>query len=70
MDIVEIYDPIGKKKRKVKNLEKVLHEIPDKEDGKVHSVPVVEFTVVGNNHEWPLWLFYDAFKEANPDIEI
>ena len=67
---MEIYDPISSKKRKIKDLEIALHEMPNQEEGKMESVKCVEFIVLGRNHEWKSWLFYDDFKEANPHIEI
>jgi hypothetical protein len=55
-----IWDPIAGKTRLVRNLHVVLYD----------SGAVVEFQVVGENREWPMFLPLDKFRDMNPSIVL
>lgn len=54
---------------RVENLHVAYHQIPD-EKGDIHATKCVEYTVMGENHNWDFWMFYEDFKKANPNIHI
>ena len=58
---VKIYDSISKKERTVKNIRRKTYE----KEGEG-----VQFTVIGKNREWSLWLPRRVFASSNPHINI
>ena len=53
----------------VKGLKRVKHDIPN-QAGEMETRECVEFIIIGNNHEWKDWMYYEDFKEYNKDVEI
>ena len=69
-EIILIFDKHNKP-RKVKNLRKIFHDLPDilgKFD--TESVPCVEYLVMGGTVPWFDWMRLDVFKLINPGVEI
>ena len=67
---IQIFDTEAFKLRQVKNVRVARHEIPSEEDGKMISVKVVEFVVVGANNEWKHFLPYEDFVRANEHVGL
>ena len=64
----KIVHPTTGKERYVKDLRIVFHIISNK--GIDEDVKCVEFTVIGDNSEWPDWATYKDFREHNPEIHV
>jgi len=62
--IMRLFNPKTNKSYNVKKLRVVKHDILDKV-GEPETRKCVEFIVIGNNHEWKDWLFYEDFESAN-----
>lgn len=67
---VEIYDPVSERTRTITDLKIRSHEDINEVTGEPESVKGVQFIVIGNNRRWPLWIGYEDFTQANPDIDI
>ena len=66
-EIIEIFDPISDKKRKVKNLHYKHYMMPNNKGEEV-SEKVVQFKVIGINNEWDLYIPFRDFKKHNRDL--
>lgn len=58
--IVVIWDPVSGKVRNVKDVRISTYD----------SGQVVEFTVIGANRDWPMFVPIEKFKETNPGVDI
>lgn len=56
----KIWDSTSGKVRLVRDLLLVLYE----------SGSVVQFIVIGNQREWPMFIPLDKFRETNPDVKV
>lgn len=68
-DTVEIIDPLLKKKRNVKALEIILHDIHN-DYGELETRKFVKMIIVGKNREWDHFIPYEDFKEWNADVKL
>lgn len=57
---VRIFDPQSNCHREVRDLHIAAYE----------SGQVAEFTVIGKQHEWKLFIPLEEFKQANPGVTI
>lgn len=57
-----------RREREVENLKVVTHTLS--EDGEEKTVKCVEYDVIGKNNTWPDYMYYDDFKEQNPEVTI
>jgi hypothetical protein len=64
-----IHDPRDGKNYEIQDLKLVEHEIPDKR-GRLRKRKCVEYLVIGSFHDWPFWMLYDEFRQANPNTSI
>lgn len=67
---IEIYDPHSEKTRTVTDLQVRSHDDIDAVTGETKSIKGIQFLVMGNQRTWPLWIPYEDFTNANPDIDI
>ena len=66
---IQIYDTSCNKIRQARNF--VIRSFEETDvNGKVQMTKSVEFYVVGNNNAWKMFLPFDEFKRANPDVKI
>lgn len=65
-EIITIFDPDSKKLRKAKDFH--VKQYGTSTEGEYQKV--VQYTVVGNNREWPLFCEFNKFVEFNSDVEI
>ncbi len=68
-DIVQIYDTTCNKIRNARNFKISSFEEFD-ENGDLHMRKSIEFIIVGNNRTWKMFIPYDDFKKANPEVEL
>ena len=65
----EIYNPLQKKTRQVKDIQSFSYEDFD-DKGQPTTARGVKYTVVGNNREWKDWMPKDLFEEHNPTVKF
>ena len=65
----KIISPRNKKTYNADDIKVVSYTMPDK-NGINNQVKCVELTIIGNNHSWKDWFYYDDFAKINPGITI
>ena len=66
---IKIYDTSCSKIRDAKNFMVSNYESYD-ENGELQVKKSVEFMIVGNNRQWKMFIPYDEFVGANPDVVL
>ena len=65
---MQILDPRDNKTYNVENLRIVPHQLIV--DGEKQDVDCVEYTVIGNSHNWNFWMKLSDFTKANIETAI
>jgi len=68
-EIVQIYDTSCNKIRKARNF-KISSFEEYGEDGNVRMSKSVEFIIVGNNRTWKMFVPFNDFVKANPQVNL
>ena len=64
----KVIQPVDGKEVRITNIKSIYHEVPGLPKG--NSTRCLEYTVIGNHHQWSNYSIYDDFVEANPGINI
>lgn len=67
--MIKIYHPVKERKVEVKDISVKINNTFD-EHGKPFAQEYVEFTVVGNQHEYQDFMLVKDFKEHNPTVKL